>query len=66
MGEKIVIAEQIISNRVIAQDVKSFEYFTQNDLQQLDLVTNEPFSPVIINDIENATNNRIEILAPQN
>ena len=35
-------------------------------IQNLDPITNEYFSPVIINDIENATHNRIEILAPRN
>ena len=70
MGEKIVIAEYVLPIRTIAQDVQPFECFTQSTpnqgIQNLDPITNEPFSPVIINDIENATHNRIEILVPRN
>ena len=70
MGEKIVIAKYILPIRAIAQDVQPFECFTDysslQSIQNLDPITNEPFSPVIINDIENATHNRIEILAPRN
>ena len=44
MGDKIVIAEPVPHNRVTAEDVQLFENFSQEALQNLDMLCTEGFA----------------------
>jgi len=55
-----------LPKQVIALDVQPFEAFTIEALQNLDSLTNNNFSLVIVNDIENTSNNQNETFMQRN